>query len=158
MFFEYPLEINNLRKYTSCLPVDQHTPAAIEPILDKRIGCSKMLEQIFIVDVVYLDDMVLVRGKDFLVKRQAQHGEHMGDVGRFQSLLPAEGKNPRGWRSAGPLTCLQARIRMGILTRQCRGCRLLEPYLDPASGRRNEWAGQASRLSLVPKWCALVRS
>lgn len=48
----------------------QYTSATVESILDEGIGRSEMLEQVFVVDIVYLDDKVPVEGEERFVKRQ----------------------------------------------------------------------------------------
>ena len=70
--------------------MNQHTSSSIKSILDKRIGGGKVLQQILVVDVIYLDDKVLMLGEECFIQREPQHGDDMGDVGLFESLLAAE--------------------------------------------------------------------
>jgi hypothetical protein len=72
------------------IPVHQDSATRIQTFSDKGIGGVEMLQQIFILDVVDLDDHVLEGSEQVLVKGQAKHGENMGDVCVLQSLLPTQ--------------------------------------------------------------------
>lgn len=73
--------------------MDQHASSPIKTVLNEGVGGGKMLQQILVVDVIYLDDKVLIFGKESFIQRETQHREDMGDVCLFESLLAAERKD-----------------------------------------------------------------
>lgn len=70
-----------------------------QSLLDKPIGCREMLEQVLIFNVVDLHYHVLERAEELLVERQAQHRQHMCDVGLLKRLLAAQREQPMTARS-----------------------------------------------------------
>lgn len=66
----HTLNLTSRRVRVHHSPMHQYTSATVESILDEGIGRSEMLEQVFVVDIVYLDDKVPVEGEERFVKRQ----------------------------------------------------------------------------------------
>lgn len=79
--------------------MDQHASSAIKTVLNEGVGGGKMLQQILVVDVIYLDDQVLIFGKESFIQRETQHREDMGDVCLLESLLAAERKDATASRA-----------------------------------------------------------
>lgn len=74
-------------------PVHEDATAAVKGALNETVGGRKMLEQVFIVDVVDLYDHVLLEWREQgIVERQAQDREHMGDVCGLQGVPSAQGE------------------------------------------------------------------
>lgn len=64
-------------------PMDQYTSATIKSFLDESIAGGEMLQDVLILDVIYLNEVVLVWRKQTLVNGKADCGHHMRDVGMF---------------------------------------------------------------------------
>lgn len=58
----------------------------MEPVTDEAVGGGEMLEQIFVVDIVDLDDHVRKGGEQVSVQRGAQDGQDVGNVGLLQGF------------------------------------------------------------------------
>lgn len=59
--------------------MDEDPTSAFQPFLDEGITGGKMLDDVRIFDVVYIDDMMLEALEQSLIKRQGQDGEHVRD-------------------------------------------------------------------------------
>jgi len=71
------------------LPVYEDATASIEPILDEPIARRKVLDKVFIVHVVDLDDHMLKAFEQFPIERQSQHRQYVRDATGLQRLSAA---------------------------------------------------------------------
>lgn len=71
------------------LPMNQYASSLIKPLLDEGIAGGKMLNDIFVIDVIDFDDVVLVINKEIAIERQSQHRYYMCNVGLVQGLFSA---------------------------------------------------------------------
>lgn len=91
------------------LPMHEDATADVKAVLDETVGLWEVLEQIFVFDIVDLDDVVRVRAEQVPVERQAKHGDDMGDVRLGESLAAAQGEEAaRGSVSSPPGQALGA--------------------------------------------------
>lgn len=51
--------------------MDQHASASIKAFLNEGIAGDEMLEDVVVIDIIYLHDMMLVWRKQAFVKRKA---------------------------------------------------------------------------------------
>jgi hypothetical protein len=70
-------------------PMNQDSTAIIQSALDEFIACSKMLEKILILNIVYLDHFVGKGLEQGLVERESQDRQDVRDAGILQCCLPA---------------------------------------------------------------------
>lgn len=60
-----------------CLPMYQDAPTAIEALLDKSICGGEVLQQIFILHVIDLDEKMLIWADQVSIYWKTMHGEDM---------------------------------------------------------------------------------
>jgi len=70
--------------------VDKHSATSIKRVLDEVIAGWEVLEQVFIVDVVDFDDLVVVIPEQILIQWQPEDGQHVCDTGFLQCFLAAQ--------------------------------------------------------------------
>lgn len=51
-------------------PMNQHASATVKPFLNKSIAGGEMLKDVVVIDIIYLNDVMLVWRKQTLVKRE----------------------------------------------------------------------------------------
>jgi hypothetical protein len=76
-----------------CNLLDQDSATTVEPLLDEVIGSGKVLEKVFIIDIVDLYNVLLERTEEGRVQWAAQDGDDVGNVCLLESLTPAKSEH-----------------------------------------------------------------
>ena len=66
--------------------MDKDTSAPIKTFLDEGIAGGEVLDDVFIVDVVHLDDVMCEIAEQVVVQGQPQGREDVADIGLLQSF------------------------------------------------------------------------
>lgn len=69
------------------VPMDQHPSSAIQPFLNKGIAAGKVLNDIFLVQIINADDEMLEREIRARVERRFHGGEEVSHVGPLEGFL-----------------------------------------------------------------------
>lgn len=112
------------------LPVYKHAATAIQTLLDELVGGREVLEQVLVFDVIHLDYMMAERAEQVPVKRHAQDGQHVGDVGVPESVTPAQGEDAIDSSAPQTRETRTGEGQAGMRTRRCRDSS--RPGLCPA--------------------------
>lgn len=70
-------------------PMHKHPATAVKSFLDEAVGGRKVLEQVFVVDIVHLNDHVREGAEQGWVQRHAEDGQHVSDISLLKSVAPA---------------------------------------------------------------------
>jgi hypothetical protein len=81
-----------LKGVLSRLPMYEDSTSSIQAFLDKSICSREKLQQVFVFDIVHLDQQVLVRLEEFAIRRVAKYRKHMCDVSFFELFSALERK------------------------------------------------------------------
>lgn len=88
-------DMDIMKSRDSNLPMHQYSSSGIQSFLNESIGRRKMLDDVLIGQVVYLDDktleMILILMGDVLGKRTAIDRDQVGDVSLVESIFSLEG-------------------------------------------------------------------
>ena len=77
-------------KVADSSPVDKHSAACIESILDELVGGLEMLKEIFVINIINFYNFVREASELFLIGLEFQDGEHMGNSGLLQRFFAAQ--------------------------------------------------------------------
>ena len=73
--------------------MDKDTTATIQPLLDKGNTCRKVLKNVLILYIVYLDDKVLQPIEWLFFQGKPQGRDDMGNVGILQSVAASQSED-----------------------------------------------------------------
>jgi len=74
--------------------VHKHTTTSVQCLLNEFVGLGKMLQQVFVFDVVNLYHEVFERAKQGLVQGQTQGRNDMCNSSLFQRFFATQGEKP----------------------------------------------------------------